>query len=399
MEPSVTLRKQRRKKTGTKIHPLRGSITHLHTKIYNDYTTNTMSTYKVNTIQTITDEHNIKLSVHNLNLNMNVCIQLTNGQKKNGYIESFNNTEITLRSSRLNDSQFSEYLLDNISLVQEYEELKQKEQALIEQGDTETFSSVLKQRTNLVQRYIENITGEINGSKMANITLDEIECQCLPEKRSIDNFDYEDGFYVCCQCGLVLDEFHLSESLSFKESQNNNIKTPYQYKKVNHFMEWLSRIQCKENVEIPDEIIDKIKLEMKKERIKNYDDIDDVMIKRYLKNIGHSKYYENIYTIIQKLTGKSNLILSQELEQKLEHMFLLLQKPFEKYRGTRKNFLSYSYVLYQFFHILHLDEYCKTFKLLKSMEKLKVQEEIFKKMIKDLRELDTSVDWKCVPTA
>ena len=70
-----------------------------------------------------------------------------------------------------------------------------------------------------------------------------------------------------------------------------------------------------------------------------------------------------------------------ELEEKLCIMFRDIQAPFLKHcPKDRKNFLSYSYVLYKFFQILGLNEYLKYFPLLKSREKLYLQDQIWKKI-------------------
>ena len=76
---------------------------------------------------------------------------------------------------------------------------------------------------------------------------------------------------------------------------------------------------------------------------------------------------------------------SLELEEKLCSMFKEIQGPFLKHcPKDRKNFLSYSYVLYKLFQILGKHEYLRFFQLLKSREKLSIQDQIFKKICEDL---------------
>ena len=41
----------------------------------------------------------------------------------------------------------------------------------------------------------------------------------------------------------------------------------YAYKRINHFREILAQFQAKETTQIPDEVLDNIKLQIKKERI------------------------------------------------------------------------------------------------------------------------------------
>jgi hypothetical protein len=73
-------------------------------------------------------------------------------------------------------------------------------------------------------------------------------------------------------------------------------------------------------------------------------------------------------------------------------MFKDIQAPFEKHcPPERKNFLSYSYVLYKFCELLGEDEYLEYFPLLKSKEKLYNQDVLFRKICEELR-------WEFIPT-
>jgi len=71
-------------------------------------------------------------------------------------------------------------------------------------------------------------------------------------------------------------------------------------------------------------------------------------------------------------------------------MFHAIQQPFEKHcPATRKNFLSYSYVLYKCCQLLGLDCYLGSFSLLKGRQKLYRQDSIWKAICKEL-------DWEFV---
>ena len=84
--------------------------------------------------------------------------------------------------------------------------------------------------------------------------------------------------------------------------------------------------------------------------------------------------------------------MSQELEECLRMMFKDIQKPFDTHCPVeRKNFLSYSYVLYKFCELLSEDEYLQYFPLLKSKEKLYQQDVIWKMICQDLK-------WEFIPT-
>ena len=84
--------------------------------------------------------------------------------------------------------------------------------------------------------------------------------------------------------------------------------------------------------------------------------------------------------------------MSNVLEAKLRLMFTEIQGPFERNcPEERKNFLSYSYVLYKFCELLGEDKYLPCFPLLKSKEKLKQQDSIWRGIAKDLH-------WEYIPT-
>jgi hypothetical protein len=84
--------------------------------------------------------------------------------------------------------------------------------------------------------------------------------------------------------------------------------------------------------------------------------------------------------------------MPQELEERLRIMFKDIQGPFEKNcPPERKNFLSYSYVLYKFCELLGEDEYLQYFPLLKSKEKLYNQDVLFRKICEELK-------WEFIPT-
>lgn len=108
-------------------------------------------------------------------------------------------------------------------------------------------------------------------------------------------------------------------------------------------------------------------------------------MKKILKKLKMTQYYEHATYIISKLSGIPPPTISRETEEKIRLMFRLIQVPFEKHcPKDRTNFLSYAYVLHKFFQLLQLDEFTKYFPLLKSREKLKNQDKIWKKICDDL---------------
>ena len=203
---------------------------------------------------------------------------------------------------------------------------------------------------------------------------------------------YDTSELVCDTCGLVVAHL-ISEELTYREEQETSEKiVNYSYKRENHFNEWLSQFQAQEMTTIPDEVMDQLRAELKKMKIKKLDEITHAKIRGLLKKLRLNKYYEHVPYITNILNGIRAPNMPQELEERLRIMFKDIQKPFDdNCPAERKNFLSYSYVLYKFCELLGEDEYLQYFPLLKSKEKLYQQDVIWKKICADLR-------WEFIPT-
>jgi predicted DNA-binding transcriptional regulator len=197
---------------------------------------------------------------------------------------------------------------------------------------------------------------------------------------------------VCEECGLIIASL-ISEELTYREEQETSEKiVNYSYKRENHFNEWLSQFQAQETTNIPPEVIEQLRNELKKIKVKTVDEITHARVRSLLKKLKLNKYYEHVPYITNILSGISPPKMPQELEERLRIMFKDIQKPFDKNcPSERKNFLSYSYVLYKFCELLSEDSYLKYFPLLKSKEKLYQQDVIWKKICEVLH-------WEYIPT-
>lgn len=199
-----------------------------------------------------------------------------------------------------------------------------------------------------------------------------------------------DGYIVCNKCMSVEHIIVDHDKPSYKDPPKEI--SYFAYKRINHFNEWLNQIQGKETTDIPDEVYDKIILEIKKQRINNMADITYDRIKDILKKLDMNKYYEHTFHIMHRLSGQQMPHLSAELEEKLRSMFKQIQAPFLKHAPPdRKNFLSYSYVLHKFAQLLDKDELLPLFGLLKARDKLSQQDAIWKKICGDL-------GWQYIPS-
>jgi hypothetical protein len=193
----------------------------------------------------------------------------------------------------------------------------------------------------------------------------------------------QDGIMICQTCGYQ--ELLLIEQNRPVYRQSTQEASHKSYKRSNHFNEWISQITASESTDIPDEIFNKILQEIRKEKIKDPRHITYNKMREILKKLNQNRYYEHIYYIIYRINGTTPPNFSMELEEKLRNMFKEIQGPFLKHCPPgRKNFLSYSYVLYKFCQLLEKDEYLKHFSLLKSRGKLHVQDQIWKKICEEV---------------
>jgi len=215
-------------------------------------------------------------------------------------------------------------------------------------------------------------------------------CKTCPDSNIIHFRDTSD--LVCDGCGVIVAAL-ISDELTYREEQETSEKiVNYSYKRENHFNEWLSQFQAQEMTDIPTEVIDQLRSELKKMKIKNLEDITHAKIRGLLKKLRLNKYYEHVPYITHILNGIKPPNMPQELEEYLRIMFKDIQRPFDDNCPTeRKNFLSYSYVLYKFCELLGEDDYLQYFPLLKSKEKLYQQDIIWNKICHDLK-------WEFIPT-
>ena len=136
----------------------------------------------------------------------------------------------------------------------------------------------------------------------------------------------------------------------------------FAYKRINHFIEYLSFCQTK----IPQEIFDIVLIEFNKEGGTNLAELTRGKVKKYFQKYSHfgyiSQYYGNITQIICQLNGVKPFTLKPEAEEQMRDMFMKIQEPFEKHCPLgQTNLLSYAFVTYKFCQLLDYDEYLPYF--------------------------------------
>ena len=197
-----------------------------------------------------------------------------------------------------------------------------------------------------------------------------------------------EGILVCNKCSNFTVYYVESDKPSYKEPPKE--ASFYAYRRINHFREILAQVQAKETTQIDNTIIASIKKQIRKERI-TLDQFTDTKAKEILKKLGYNKYYEHIPFIKEKL-GIKPPVMSPELEETLCNLFMETQGPYARFcPDERVNFLNYYYTIYKLCELLGQTQYLPYFPMLKDRDKRIEQDEIWKKICKELK-------WEFIPT-
>lgn len=291
------------------------------------------------------------------------------------------------------------YLLDSSWIINDFITLQKRETELLSIQDPDEhvvgeLNDIMKRKGELTDSYLIKFDPEYVSVKKTFHTESSICDECN------EYYQVDSGFLICPECGkCVTNGVETTGDLSYKEMQDYDCRPQFTYDKLSHLEDWLRRFQAKENRTIPQEVLDKVVLEAKKERIKDLGILTEEKVKKYLKKLELNEYYDNVIGIINRINGRPPFNLTPEIENKVKMMFQQIRAPFENHKPKgRKNFLSYSYTLHKFFQILGLHEFAKYFPLLKSADKLRQQDEIFKKIVAEMAEKDKSIKWVFYPS-
>jgi len=240
------------------------------------------------------------------------------------------------------------------------------------------------QNNNIVQKYLSNIDTTFLDINSYIYPTDICKYCYKGELVPLD----DEGILICNICYKNVPYLIENEKPSYKEPPKEVCF--YAYKRINHFKEILSQFQGKETTQIPQEVIDNINIQIKKER-STIQNITNIKTKEILKKLGYNKYYEHIPFIKDKL-GIKPPIMTPELEEILCNLFIELQAPYSKFcPDGRVNFLNYYYTAYKLCELLGETQYLQHFPMLKDQEKRIEQDTIWKQICEEL-------DWEFIPT-
>jgi hypothetical protein len=297
---------------------------------------------------------------------------------------------------KLTKSKKKDYFLDNAKFIFDYFENKKN----ISKGSVSTFKNkaidnffkIKNEETNKA----ENKTNNIVQKYLSNIDDAFLDVNAFVSPTDICQYCFkgelipleDEGILICNICSRNIPYLIENEKPSYKEPPKEICF--YAYKRINHFKEIIAQFQGKETTQIPLDVIENIKQQIKKERI-DLSQITNHKTKEILKKLGYNKYYEHIPFIKDKL-GIKPPIMSPELEETLFNLFMELQAPYSKFcPDDRVNFLNYYYTAYKLCELLGENQYLAHFPMLKDREKRIDQDTIWKKICEEL-------DWEFIPT-
>ena len=293
--------------------------------------------------------------------------------------------ESDLENSHIHETDRNDYMIQCIPYIKQYSETE-KQTTNNTKFNTKTIHGI--QKRDVYHEYLD-VVENINTGMVITPTRMNTVCTGCGSSNILS--DATVIYNPCANCGLTMEgmvcEMTYRDEHEFAEKTIN-----YSYKRSNHFQEWLNQLQATESTNIPQDVIESLRSEFKKIKIKNVSEITHSKVRTLLKKLRLNRYYEHVPYISNILNGIPPMRMTHALQDKLKLMFNEIQAPFEKHcPGNRKNFLSYAYVLYKFCELLSEDDYLKYFPLLKSREKLSVQDNIWKDVCRELR-------WEFIPT-
>jgi hypothetical protein len=267
-----------------------------------------------------------------------------------------------------------------------------KDEAILNFKKDKNF--IIKEGTNrgqICNNYIKQCIGDGFSLSTKSSELDitqELTCMNCGVEKVIN---IRESTASCTMCGEV-SKYQDSQNNKGEYSEEVEVLSPFAYKRINHFKEWLNSLSGNEGSGPPEHVLIELLYELKKDRVETREEVTEERIKGYLKKLGYSKLYYQTPSIIYKLCGTEPPKISRELQEKLIKMFEEIQLPFEKNSPEdRCNFLSYSYVLHKFCQLLQQNHLLPKLHLLKSREKLYQQDLTWRKICSEK-------NWKFFPS-
>lgn len=297
----------------------------------------------------------------------------------------------------------NEFLLDTCHIIKDFLTLDNEEKVLYHYNSDqdhsnqqdlddkdEILSNIHVEKARLVNEYSVLIDRTSHHREREYISNKCENCNVI--------FKIIESFMVCEECGMCIETIELPDQPAFKEQQDYTYKTPFTYDKTSYMLTWLKSIQAKDNIDLPNELIQKTKTELAKLKINETRRVTYNTMRPILKRLKYNKYYQCIPRIIYTITGITPLQLTPDMEQQLLKCFKMIVETFESFKKDRKSLLSYSYIICKLFQMYDLHDYVQYLPMLKDNTKIRDHDNMFRNIINEIAPKDPTTPWSFTPT-
>lgn len=218
-----------------------------------------------------------------------------------------------------------------------------------------------RQLNNILESHLSNtIKNSIWNESLIDLinnNNDEIDheiCQyCKTEKIIYKN----EALQICPVCSRG--EYIFVDAMC-KSTSDENLRDTTNYKHENHMNEIIAQFQAKEHINVPDDVCERIKNELKKKRLLHQNKLNPQIMKEILKKLGLTKKYgEHKTYIMYYILGIIPPILSKKQEGIIRSQFNEIIVPWTLLHEelNRKNLIRYHYIFGKLCELNGFDEF------------------------------------------
>lgn len=283
----------------------------------------------------------------------------------------------------------NDFILDNFNILEEYANEINKTPEEYKSNSLDLFKPVMEKNIEKIYNKFSMNVGEQDFD--ANVLFDKEIYKCQKCK-STDFLGLDKYSSVCQTCGHVYTDYldDTEDALPYGEYISHK---KFTYKEVSHFIDTLHKVQNKQIQNIPKSAIQKIKKEASKYQIKDLNQIDKPFMKKLLKNVGLSKYLNNMHTLIYLVWNIEMPKIDSVIEKRIIHDYEYKVLPvYKKVKpDDRSSFLNYHYTAYKMCELYEQDDVLKYFNLPQDEQKIREYDIIWEKICEQL-------DWEFIST-
>jgi uncharacterized Zn finger protein (UPF0148 family) len=229
-------------------------------------------------------------------------------------------------------------------------------------------------RLHEIQERYYRVCGESEAPLMVTLAENDEMCEFCGVPTVVDQ---KQGAMVCPVCGISRDHLIFNTSVvPYSEKREITSSSSGNYKRIDHLLDWLRKVTARTNVK--EEVYEQVWEECQRLNIKV---LTNEKTKSLLRRLGLTDQYDNVTTITQELNGVPAAQFSDYQKRVLVQMFLEAQPLFDAcppHIKLRKNFMSYSYTLYQCCYMNGWDEFLPCFPLLQCPENRRRHDRIWR---------------------